>query len=104
MKTPEKVPLLELRDVLEQQIQMRYAEDPFGGLRCRRCGLPVHCTTAHFSLHFMENPCAGPGTVTTRPLPYCRECEGEPRERDAYGCAHLEWQPGEPAVSIAGRS
>lgn len=107
MKTPQKIPLVELGPFLERLIQEQYREDEFGGLRCRRCDLPVRWATSHFSVHTMDtgSGCAGPGTVTTRPLPYCLQCEGEPPERDCLGCVHVPWRPRHPDLIItAGRA
>lgn len=105
MRVPQKIPLVELRAVLEQGIQEQFREDEFGGLRCRRCDLPVRFATAHLSIHNMtldNGGCAGPGMVTTRPLPYCAQCEGEPPERDCVGCVHVEWRA-RRADQIAGK-
>lgn len=91
MKAPRGISLEDLGAVLTQAIAERYLEDEFGGLRCRGCDLPVRWATWHFSVHNLG--CAGPGIVTTRPLPYCLVCEGEPAERDVYGCVHVHWKP-----------
>lgn len=103
MKAPHKIALESLGPFLERLIQDQYREDQFGGLCCRSCGLPVRWATSYLSIHYHEL-CAGPATVTTRPLPYCVQCEGEPAERDTLGCVHVEWKPRRADAIITGRA
>lgn len=86
MKAPQRIPLAELNDWFVEEIERHYKRDKFNGFRCRLCDLPVRWATANLSIHFDGFPdCAGPGTVVTRPLPYCFQCEEVP---DGAGCVH----------------
>jgi ribosomal protein L37AE/L43A len=55
--------------------------------KCKKCGATIQKTTLYISMHGTEfSSCAGSGEVQQRALPYCPECEGEPKE--VRTCAH----------------
>lgn len=54
---------------------------------CKKCKGKIMAATCYVSLHtVLFETCAGGGEVEQKPIPYCKTCEGEPKEN--MSCVH----------------
>lgn len=55
---------------------------------CKKCNSEIQQTTLFVSVHDKRfEGCCGDGRVEQYPLPYCPECEGEPKNTST--CVHV---------------
>ena len=74
--------------VLDEHVVAHF-EKGDGGYKCKRCGAVIKRVTGYASVHSAEfgDTCAGGGNVRQFPLPYCPNCEGEPKQTAT--CVHV---------------
>ena len=81
--TPEQ-----LANAFENHIKNNYIRVDKKTYFCKDCNSQIQQATCHISIHDKEFPgCVGTGKVETVPLPYCPECEGEPKNTST--CVHV---------------
>ena len=78
-----------LNAAIGQHITEHYEVNGDKRFVCKKDGSEIQQTTLYVSVHtkVFGDTCAGTGEVKNLPLPYCPECEGEPK--NVFTCVHM---------------